>query len=237
MLNWVLNSYGNSISFTSNGIASATPYVISVAVTSSGGCVSTSTVSVSVDLRNDVLNSTTTTTQLLDLVKAGVVDPAISSYQWFRWTPPRSNISGNNQNSITLSSSSTAGDYGVEATYSDGCKNVYAIIGTTYGNKNGHGVKTKIPVKQNKAANPAQPDNISLQPNPARNSVTVTLPDWKANTGISVIDTKGNLLFKRTAMSQRQNINTSTWANGEYTVIIREPNGRTTAKKLVIQNH
>ena len=147
---------GNSITFTCNGNPSGSPYEISVAVSTSGGCVSTSKISVNVDLRGDVLNSTVgTSSQLLELLKGGVLDNAISGYQWFQWTTGRNNISGNNSNSITLSNAGTAGNYGVEATYNNyGCKNVYAIAGTNYGNKNGQGSKPKMPARQSKAANP-----------------------------------------------------------------------------------
>lgn len=109
----------NSISFTCNGVPSATSYVISVAVTSSGGCVSTSTISVSVDLRNDVLNIATISTpgQELKLVNGNIQDPAITNYKWFKWiTPNQSNLNAINQNSLELTNVNTPGNYGVEAT-------------------------------------------------------------------------------------------------------------------------
>ena len=229
---------GNSITFTCNGNPSGSPYEISVAVSTSGGCVSTSKISVNVDLRGDVLNSTVgTSSQLLELLKGGVLDNAISGYQWFQWTTGRNNISGNNSNSITLSNAGTAGNYGVEATYNNyGCKNVYAIAGTNYGNKNGQGSKPKMPARQSKAANPTSADNIRLQPNPASNSTTLVLPGDIQHASVSIISAEGKLLWKRSYLNTGSTlINTANWLSGEYTVIVREPNKKAVTKSLIIQ--
>ena len=232
---------GTSVSFTCNGVPSATPYTILVTATK-GNCSTTASISVSVDLRNDILNSTITSTpsQKLELVlNGGGQDNTISNYQWFKWSSGQVSLSAPSNFSLDLANlyGFGTGNYGVEATYTNGCKNVFAITSTSHGYKMGNSVKTKTAINSNKAVTINKNSAISLQPNPARSSVTVTLPNWKANMSISVIDIKGNLLFKKTALAQRLNINTASWANGEYTVIVREANGKTISKKLVVQNH
>ncbi len=86
--------------------------------------------------------------------------------------------------------------------------------------------------------NPVKPDvaikEITLQPNPATNTTTLILPSGKGNVSFSVLDAKGNQILKRSSVSQTTTINTARWPNGTYNILIKEGNGKSVTKRLIV---
>ncbi len=78
--------------------------------------------------------------------------------------------------------------------------------------------------------------DISINPNPASKNTTIKLPENKKNAQITVVDSKGSVIMKATALTQNTVLNTSALASGTYSVIIRDKNSEYTTKKLIIAN-
>ena len=221
-------SINSSVSFTCNG----RPGVYTISVSASGICSGSATRSrvFTLSIRTDTLFSSTFAgvNLAVGILPAVTQDPAITAYQWFKWnvsTLTASNIAATSY-SILLNNAATKGIYGVEGTYADGCKAIFLHDSTNVGFKMIPG-KTK-PVVMNTS-------DIVLQPNPARSSCSLILPDGKTNVSVSIVDSKGTLLWKRSAVNSTQTtINTANWPAGEYTVILHSTGGKTTSKKLVV---
>ena len=82
----------------------------------------------------------------------------------------------------------------------------------------------------------ASSDKIALQPNPAQNTTTLVLPKGETMLAITIVDNKGVIVWKRSAAVNNTNINTASWASGEYYVIVREADKKAITQKLIIQH-
>ncbi len=221
-------AFNNTVSFTCNG----RPGVYTISVLASGTCTGSASRSrvFTLSIRNDTLFSSTFAgvNLAVGILPAVTQDPAFTAYQWFKWnvsTLTASNIAATSY-SILLNNAATKGIYGVEGTYADGCKAIFLHDSTNVGFKMIPGkTKTESPIL--KAA--------TLQPNPASNSTILSLPTGKTNVSASILDSKGTLLWKRSSITNSQTtINTANWPAGEYMVILRSADGKTTSKKLVV---
>ncbi len=219
----------NIINFTCNG-AAGTYTVTATASNVACGASGPKSRIITISLNNDSLwlSNLPGPKQELDmLTTVGAVDATISTYSWFKLIPARTPIS-NTPYFLVLPNSSTGGNFGVEVAYSTAntCNNVF-VRATAYGQK-------IVPLKTTKQVD-SDLKAITLQPNPASNSTTLILPAGKTNVGVSIVDSKGTLLWKRSTINSTQTtINTANWPAGEYTVLLHSTDGKTTSKKLVV---
>ena len=77
---------------------------------------------------------------------------------------------------------------------------------------------------------------LTITPNPAGEQVTITWPLTTKKAALSIIDSKGAMVWKKTVKTYRISISTANWANGEYTIILADENGKLESKKLMIQH-
>ena len=238
----VPSGIGNStVTFTCTGTPSATDYVISVTASTGGSCQSAATTkNVTVRLQNDGTNdedvfALTPVSSSQTLIHgfppaASTANASVSGYAWFKASTPSTIIGTLRGQSL---SGAITGNYGVEATYSNyACKNVF-LIQTDFGYRMTHQKQKVFSGIRNQHSKSFQ---VTLQPNPAHSSTSLILPEMKTNVAVSVVNVDGRLLWKRSLISSTNTtINTANWASGEYTVIVREPNGKAITQKLIVQ--
>ena len=235
---------GSTITFTCVGVPGT--YRIWVTATATGVTTCGSTISqpytVQVDLRGNTLTLDPSpappqpaTGEIYTLTNP----PTGASYFWYE-LPSNLTIGGTSispnantmYNNIAISSGSK--NFGVIVTYTGGCTN--AFTQTTSSFSHNRSLHQQKKTDAGKKPQTGKSETINLQPNPANNSTTLILPTGKTNVAVSVVNVEGRLLWKRgTVSSTNTTINTANWASGEYTVIVREPNGKSITKKLIVQ--
>ncbi len=235
---------GSTITFTCAGVPGT--YRIWVTATATGVTTCGSTISqpytVQVDLKGNTLTldplpapPATATGEIYTLTSP----PSGASYFWYE-LPANLTIGGTSispnantmYNNIAISSGSK--NFGVIVAYTGGCTNAYTQTTSSFShNRSLHQQKK---TDAGKKPQTGKSETITLQPNPAHSSTTLILPTGKTNVAVSVVNVEGRLLWKRSMVnSTNTTINTANWPSGEYTVIVREPNGKAITKKLIVQ--
>lgn len=76
--------------------------------------------------------------------------------------------------------------------------------------------------------------NLSLAPNPANESVSVTI-DGVDNANVKIVDVLGNIVYSK-SVNATTKINVAEFRNGIYFVTIEGDNKKTTTKKLIVKH-
>ena len=77
---------------------------------------------------------------------------------------------------------------------------------------------------------------LTITPNPASEQVTITLPITIKKASLTILDSKGAMVWKKATTTRSTTISTANWANGEYTIVVADENGKIDSKKLVVQH-
>lgn len=234
---------GSTVTFTCAGVPGT--YRIWVTATATGVTTCGSTISQPYTVLVDLMGNTLTLDPSPAPPQTAIAEiytltspPFGASYFWYE-LPANLTIGGSISpnantmyNNVLISSGSK--NFGVIVTYTGGCTNAFTQTTTSFShNRSGHQQKKKDAGKKTQTG---KSETITLQPNPAHSSTTLILPVGKINVSVSVVNVEGRLLWKRSMVSSTNTtINTANWPSGEYTVIVREPNGKTVTKKLIVQ--
>ncbi len=77
-------------------------------------------------------------------------------------------------------------------------------------------------------------NDATVNPNPANGNFALVLPNELVNASVSVYNSKGALVQKKTCKGGTNSFSTANWANGEYILKITNSKGEIVSKKVVV---
>ena len=235
---------GSTVTFVCSGVPGSYQVSVTGTATSGGACAqsSQSSVNANVSLGGNSITISPSPTSGTQLAEIYTYDNNVASNSYFWYEIPANfqigtvSISGNANtmyNNQALPVNSPPRYFGVIATYADGCTNAFTGESIKYAHRSTKNTEKLI---SNSNRKEASGDKIALQPNPAQNTTTLVLPKGKTMLAITIVDNKGVIVWKRSAAANNTNINTASWASGEYYVIIRDADKKAITQKLIIQH-
>lgn len=88
-----------------------------------------------------------------------------------------------------------------------------------------------------KTKNPGKPLSVSIGPNPAYESIWITIPDERENKKIliEIFDISANKVFEQVIQGKSQEINVKHWERGTYMLKASEETNQWALQKLILQ--
>jgi hypothetical protein len=77
---------------------------------------------------------------------------------------------------------------------------------------------------------------LTITPNPASDKVKLTFSKTSRNSELTVVDSKGAVVYRQSVTGRNSTISTSNWTNGTYTLTLTYETGKQESRQLVVQH-